>query len=33
MAVLPKVRSALCEASQLPGDGLTDVEDASAPAR
>ena len=28
MAVLPKVRSALCAASQLPGEGPTDVEDA-----
>ena len=28
MAVLPKVRSALCTASQLPGEGPTDVEDA-----
>ena len=27
MAVLPKVRSALCAASQLPGEGPTDVED------
>ena len=33
MAVLPKVRSALYAASQLPGEGLTDVEDAPAPAR
>ena len=32
MAVLPKVRSALCAASQLPGEGPTDVEDAPAPA-
>ena len=32
MAVLPKVRSALCAASQLPGEGLTDVEDAPTPA-
>ena len=31
MAVLPKVRSALCAASQLPGEGPTDVEDAPAP--
>ena len=30
--VLPKVRSALCAASLLPGEGLTDVEDAPAPA-
>ena len=28
MAVLPKVRSALCAASQLSGEGPTDVEDA-----
>ena len=27
MAVLPKVRSALSAASQLPGEGPTDVED------
>ena len=33
MAVLPKVRSALCAASQLPGEGPTDVEDAPTPAR
>ena len=33
MAVLPKVRSALCAASQLPGQGPTDVADAPAPAR
>ena len=33
MAVLPKVRTALCAASQLPGEGPTDVEDAPAPAR
>ena len=33
MAVLPKVRSALCAASQLPGETHTDVEDVSAPAR
>ena len=33
MAVLPKVRSALCAASQWPGEGPTDVEDAPAPAR
>ena len=33
MAVLPKVRSALCLAGQLPGEGPTDVEDAPAPAR
>ena len=26
------VRSALCEAGQLPGEGHTDVEDATAPA-
>ena len=32
MAVLPKVRSALCAASQLPGEGPTDVEDSPAPA-
>ena len=35
MAVLPKVRSALCAASlpsQLPGEELTDVEDAPTPA-
>ena len=32
IAVLPKVRSALCAASQLPGEGPTDVEDAPAPA-
>ena len=32
MAVLHKVRSALCAASQLPREGPTDVEDASAPA-
>ena len=32
MAVLPKVRSALCAASQLPGEGPTDVDDAHAPA-
>ena len=32
MAVLPKVRSALCAATQLPGEGPTDVEDAPAPA-
>ena len=31
MAVLPKVRSALCAARQLPGDGPTDVDDAPAP--
>ena len=28
---VPKVRSALCAASQLPGEGPTDVEDAPAP--
>ena len=28
MAVLPKVRSAVCAASQLPGEGPFDVEDA-----
>ena len=28
MAVLPKVKSALCAASQLPGEGPTDLEDA-----
>ena len=33
MAVLPKVKSALFAASQLPGEGPTDVEDAPAPAR
>ena len=33
MAVLPKVKSALCAASQLPGEGPTDVEDAPTPAR
>ena len=36
MAVLPKVRSALCAARQLqniPGEEATDVEDAPAPAR
>ena len=32
MAILPKVRSALCAASQLPGKGPTGVEDAAAPA-
>ena len=32
MAVLPKVRTALCAVSQLPGEGPTDVEDAPAPA-
>ena len=32
MAVLPKVRSALCAASQLSGEGPTDVEDAPEPA-
>ena len=32
MAVLPKVRSGLCAARQLPGEGPTGVEDASAPA-
>ena len=31
MAVLPKVSSALCVASQLPGEGPTDVEDTPAP--
>ena len=31
MAVLPKVRTALCAASQLPGEGPTDVEDAPVP--
>ena len=30
--VLPKVRSALCAASQLPGEGPTDKEDAPSPA-
>ena len=33
MAVLTKVRSALCAASQLHGEGPTDVEDAPSPAR
>ena len=33
MAVLPEVRSALCAASQLPGEGPTDVEDVPASAR
>ena len=33
MAVLPKVRSALCAASQLFGEGPADVEDAPATAR
>ena len=33
MADLPKFRSALCAASQLPGEGPTDVEDAPVPAR
>ena len=33
MAVLPKERSALCAASQLPVGGPTDVEDAPTPAR
>ena len=28
---VPKVRSALCAASQLPGEGPTDEEDAPAP--
>ena len=32
MAVLPKVRTSLCAASQLPGEVPTDVEDAPAPA-
>ena len=32
MAVLPKVRSALCAASQLPGEGPATVEDAPTPA-
>ena len=31
MVVLPKVISALCAASQLPGEGPTDAEDAPAP--
>ena len=31
MAVLPLVRSTLCVASQLPGEGPTDVEDAPTP--
>ena len=30
MAVLLKVRSALCATSQLPGEGPTDVKDATA---
>ena len=33
MAVLPKVRSALCAASQLPGEGSNDVEDDPVSAR
>ena len=33
MAVLLKVRSALCASSQLPGEGPADVVDAPAPAR
>ena len=33
MAVLHKVGSALLAASQLPGEGPTDVEDAPTPAR
>ena len=33
MAVLHKVRSALLAASQLPGEGPTEVEDAPSPAR
>ena len=33
MAVLPKVRFAPCAATQLPGEGPTDVEDAPSPAR
>ena len=33
MAVLPKVRSALYAASQLPGEGPNDVDDAPTPAR
>ena len=33
MVAVPKVRSALCAASQLPGELPTDVEDAPAPAR
>ena len=32
MTVLPKVRTALCAASELPGEGPTYVEDAPAPA-
>ena len=32
MAVLPKVKTALCAASQLPGEGPTYVEEAIAPA-
>ena len=32
MAVLPKVITALCAASQLSREGPTDVEDAPAPA-
>ena len=31
MAALPKVRPALTAASQLPGEGPTDVEDAPTP--
>ena len=31
VAVLPKVRSALCATSQLPGKKPTDVEDAPSP--
>ena len=33
MADLPKVRSALYAASQVAGEGPTDVEDAPTPAR
>ena len=32
MVVLPKVRSALCAASRLPGERPTDVKDAPASA-
>ena len=33
MVVLPKVRSAMCAASKLPGEGPADVENAPAPER
>ena len=33
MAVLTKVRSALCATSQLPGEGSADVKDTPAPVR